>query len=464
MGRLSRFIHFFTEDTRGRKPPVSGDWYTISGPIASFTTQLAAPVQSLKVSIEPVQSGSGDPSPDNVRPISGWDSVTVQRTGKDLLDISLSNRTLVTSGQYNNTSPRAFDKPYLYIGISANNYFQYSNVNSYSVSEKSVTVNAKTTAYGLGYTVKTKPGTTYTLGYKNKTVTTMGIGYYDADGNYLSFNNINQAANWTFTTPENCYNMIVVFRPTAGSDYTYEEPQLELGSTATPYEPYQGDTYTVSFGEAGTVYGGTLDVTTGELVVDRAMITGNLAWGVYWNGHKDEQVDTNKRATFFFSGVVGRDISSSFRLCNKLAWRSSITNGKGEGVGFYFHPTLANYVYVCVDLETIGLSDATSSTADDVFKDAFRTWAESLQICYTLATPITYQLTPTEVRTLLGVNNIWADTGDLEVTYFGDPPVPEPEESTRSALNILLGGAYRNMETPDDVDDEEALNILLGGR
>lgn len=41
------------------------------------------------------------------------------------------------------------------------------------------------------------------------------------------------------------------------------------------------------------------------------------------------------------------------------------------------------------------------------------------QVCYTLATPTTYQLTPTQIRTLVGNNNIWADTGDiLEGKYF----------------------------------------------
>ena len=37
-----------------------------------------------KVSWEPTQEGSGDPSPDNVRPIKGRDSVTVERCGKNL--------------------------------------------------------------------------------------------------------------------------------------------------------------------------------------------------------------------------------------------------------------------------------------------------------------------------------------------------------------------------------------------
>ena len=49
--------------------------------------------------------------------------------------------------------------------------------------------------------------------------------------------------------------------------------QAELGSTATAYEPYQGTTYDITFPtEAGTVYGGTVDVVTGVLTVDRANI------------------------------------------------------------------------------------------------------------------------------------------------------------------------------------------------
>ena len=39
-----------------------------------------------KVSWEPTQEGSGDPSPDNIRPIKGRDSVTVERCGENLLN------------------------------------------------------------------------------------------------------------------------------------------------------------------------------------------------------------------------------------------------------------------------------------------------------------------------------------------------------------------------------------------
>ena len=42
------------------------------------------------------------------------------------------------------------------------------------------------------------------------------------------------------------------------------------------------------------------------------------------------------------------------------------------------------------------------------------------QVVYELATPQTYQLTPTEVALLKGQNNVWTDSGEVEVTYKAD--------------------------------------------
>jgi hypothetical protein len=39
---------------------------------------------------------------------------------------------------------------------------------------------------------------------------------------------------------------------------------------------------------------------------------------------------------------------------------------------------------------------------------------------YEVATPITYELTAEQISTLLGVNNIWCDTGDTSVEYRAD--------------------------------------------
>ena len=48
-----------------------------SGEIVSFSDGADMPAKSVIVNITPKQSGSGTPSPENVRPISGWESVNV---------------------------------------------------------------------------------------------------------------------------------------------------------------------------------------------------------------------------------------------------------------------------------------------------------------------------------------------------------------------------------------------------
>ena len=55
----------------------SGELKTVSGNPISVSDALARPAESLVIEILPQQSGSGDPSPDNVRPISGFTGVNI---------------------------------------------------------------------------------------------------------------------------------------------------------------------------------------------------------------------------------------------------------------------------------------------------------------------------------------------------------------------------------------------------
>ena len=63
-----------------------------------------------------------------------------------------------------------------------------------------------------------------------------------------------------------------------------------------------------------------------------------------------------------------------------------------------------------------------SNGGESTTKEAAKTWVQNhpFSVVYPLANPVTYQITPTEVSTLLGANNIWADTGDIDVTYKAD--------------------------------------------
>ena len=72
---------------------------------------------------------------------------------------------------------------------------------------------------------------------------------------------------------------------------------------------------------------------------------------------------------------------------------------------------------------------------------SFVTWLQSnpIQAVYPLETPQTYQLTPQEVKTLLGQNNIWADTGDCSVSYRADTKlyVEDKVDDVRQDLSLI---------------------------
>ena len=61
--------------------------YTVTGNPATFSTNLIQPLQAFEIPFLPVQSGSGDPSPSNVRPISGWAGLTINANNNKIFFI-----------------------------------------------------------------------------------------------------------------------------------------------------------------------------------------------------------------------------------------------------------------------------------------------------------------------------------------------------------------------------------------
>jgi hypothetical protein len=60
------------------------DTTTVSGAIATFDDGVeGVPIKNLTVNINAVQSGTGNPSPTNVRPITGWTGANVYRSDAD---------------------------------------------------------------------------------------------------------------------------------------------------------------------------------------------------------------------------------------------------------------------------------------------------------------------------------------------------------------------------------------------
>ena len=71
--------------------------------------------------------------------------------------------------------------------------------------------------------------------------------------------------------------------------------------------------------------------------------------------------------------------------------------------------------------------------------EEFKSAMSGVQLCYELATPQTYQLTPTEVAMLLGENNLWSDAGDMKVLVLApttETVVGQPLKTT-TGVNTL---------------------------
>lgn len=149
----------------------------------------------------------------------------------------------------------------------------------------------------------------------------------------------------------------------------------------------------------GTVYGGTLDVTTGELTVTMASVDmGTLTW----------ERNTSGTYPYFYSpyfNAAARPAGISV-LCSAykaVANQNGTTFRAGD-----------NDCCICIDRQS---ARPTIIVQDSSYSDpaVYKTAVSGVQLGYELAAPVTYQLTPQEVQLLAGENNLWADTGNIEV-------------------------------------------------
>ena len=366
-----------------------------SGAIAHFENGADdVPMKSVKVNIAPVQSGSGDPSPSNVRAISGWDSVKVTKAGKNLLVYPYSTQDSRTQNGITFEVHKTSDGRVDYVSASGTaTEWAYFNFNTWSDKR----TNAKSL---VGKTLKLTGCPK--LGNDNKVGLMFQYRRFGSQRNIGLADDFGEGSN-EFSVPSDMDSWAIYIQIAEGTQVSDARfyPMLRFASdTDDNYEPYNGNTYNISLSSAGTVYGGTLDVTSGELTVNRAIVDlGSLTWS-YIPDYK------------VFSSVIRgiKDIDDT-RVPNAIS--SAFTAGSWTAVAtdvtknamFCFLPG-----YNQVRFRNVLYNDAAT----------FKAAMDGVKLCYELATPITYNLTPTEVKSLLGINNVWSDAGDVDVEYRAD--------------------------------------------
>ena len=322
----------------------------------------------------------------NICPISGHDSVETWRSGRNLLDTSYGFDSRTTNG----------------VTFTVN-------------ADKSITVNGTATAttffnltfkgaFGTSKPMPQLAGKTVTAKCKNALANPrVNIEYFKADGTnggtIISLGNDNAV---TRTLPSNFYSfrayIVVTAEATVNNVTLY--PQIELGTEVADYEPYQGNTYTTALGR--TVYGGTLDVVSGVLTVDRAIV--DLGSLTYTYQHSTTRNDFYVTISDAIEPIAGGDTKAVCSCYERMPF-SSMQNG-----GF----CISDYDRNPVD-KLLLFRNKQYTSADD-----FKASMSGQTLVYTLETPQTYQLTPQQVTLLVGENHLWSD-GSITMQYGDDP-------------------------------------------
>ncbi len=190
------------------------------------------PVESIQlntvVQIEPVQEDEGNPSPDNVRSISGWDTVNLHLCSANLF----SWEPAILSGHVVEIQDGV-----RFIDTSGIPKFYLPPVTSFTVSFEVKATNDQT----------------------------IYVGIYNKEGEYISASVNGIVGEWV--KYEKSFNFTAEYLSIGGSGGLGLDTEFRffrlVSNPNIAYEPNRGETFTIPLGQ--TVYGGTLDVTTGVL-------------------------------------------------------------------------------------------------------------------------------------------------------------------------------------------------------
>lgn len=334
-----------------------------------------------KVSWEPTQEGSGTPSPENIRPIKGRDSVRVERCGENLL-------------------PHIFDRI------------------PDTVTKDGLTI------------VKTPKGTIHVSGEKTETNWTdlfrivlaeserveMPAGTYSwGSGVSLTTDKGNlRVSPFTTDTPRIITGAYAAVN-TAGTYNKDYIPALVAGSEKpTKVEPYTGQTATLTLPR--TIYGGTVDAVTGE---------GQETWG-----------------TETISRIASIDELTSVVRCAATLLQKSVTAKSGSAISNWLGEYVSyvedkesfytNQTQIYIKISKTRLSSFNVAGVNAYLSE------HPLTVCYKLASPVPITATGAQpIPALPGVNTVLTDADSVMVTGRADPikRITDLEDAVASMTN-----------------------------
>lgn len=320
-------------------------------------------ISKAEVTFLPKQSGSGEPSPDNVRPISGWTEVSVTRTG-----VNVWGGETLADDIVSKVPDATKDTTEKVVAYTASNISNITNLFT-----------------------KFKPNTRYTAIIRMKGgVPNMMFKYTDGTSTGIS-------VGVTVSTEGKTVQCIAGQWQTGSSSMYYDQSGIFEGvKTEDDFEPYQGETVTESLGS--TYYGGKVDFVSGEGSSTMGVADlGALNWTFDSANNRFQSVDLTATAKGNATAVMPNMLCECYPV-----FKASDTATTTLGITLF---TSGQYVYLRV-------IDANYSTLAD-----FETAVTGKKVCYELATPTTISTSAEEIELLKGKNVIWTDGDDILIEY-----------------------------------------------
>lgn len=355
--------------------------FTESGSVVACEPVEGYPLEVVS-KIVPPQSGSGDPSPENVRPIESWTGANLWHGGKNLVNI---NNAVLRDGK---TPMPVVDNGVVW--KAGNTYFFY-----------------------ILFDTPIPAGTTLYCNWDSET---------DSLGNNVRYCNVFDETFSDVSTTAGPGGVMITAKPAYGlslGKINGDMPVAEdivisnirvTAQVGEDYEPYRGEEFTADFGETHEG-GGSYNWNTGVLTIDSAMVTltGEEKYSQYLDYvyttsvPTDAKVGPNSKVIGYCSHVP-QDGTADGTLDKQMLYHAA-SNG-----GLQFTNLTTRW----------GLAEATVDAMKAFLAEQYAK-GTPVQITYKMADPYTIRFDPQEILALSGVNTLYCDMGDTAVSGRADP-------------------------------------------
>lgn len=355
----------------------------------------------VKVSWEPTQEGTGDPSPDNIRPISGRDSVTVERCGEQLL---IYSQPIETDSDIR-VAIMPPDRMLLLANAALGQTFE--------VSFDLETENVVWADYDepwrrrIGFEAALTKASDGRVNYGFSCWINSTSSEFKATGKVTVKDVITPFADrYTETGKDELFFYVQNMK---SGHVKVTNLSIKLVQN-TAYSPYTGQTATLTL--PTTIYGGTVDAVTGE---------GQGAWNeLTLIDTYSWYASTNQYRTFYNVNI--ENITSSPVENSGYAKNWKCTHFKSEAYSYAQSGDMDNTVSFQSNRQTLAI--VFPGTIDELKSYLAAQYAAGtpVQVCYKLSAPIPFTATGAQpIPALSGVNTVLTNADSATVTGRADP-------------------------------------------